>query len=342
MTQLWTDIFEPQVLTGYIRDYLADYEDQRGSLASFLPNENVYDINVRFNVGADELVEEARWRAFDAEPEIADRAPGRRVSLELAALGQKLLASEYSQLRARNAPDEAVRNVLLGTTEQVARATADTVDRLRGTVLATGRATVEQGNFYLDDDFGRDESLTVQASTPWEDADHDVLSELAQLNERYAEFNGQGASIALMSSRALNALTRHGQFAHLQANGASRPATRTEVVAQLEGQGLPAPQIYDRRTRSGRILPEDTVVFLPAAGGAPDQRAGTTFWGQTVTSTDAAFGIAPGEEPGIVVGAYRNPTPPMRAEIISDAIALPVLTNPNRTLAITGVLGSGN
>lgn len=332
MSQLWTELIEPQELTGYIREAIADYEEERGTLARFLPNDTVHDIAVRFVVGQDSMVEEARWRAFDAEPEIVGAVKARRMSLELAALGQNQVISEYAQLRARHAPDEAVRNQILSTTGHVARAVADTVDRLRGVVLTTGRATVDQENFALDDDFGRDADLTVTAATPWSDTEADVLDELTEWQETYAGFNGEGAGILLGSSRALNALGRNVQFATALANGASRPGSRAEVNAALEAQGLPTLMAYDRRTFVGRIIPEDTVIFLPS-GTAADQRAGTTFWGQTVTSTDASFGITPGEEPGIVAGVYRNPTPPMIAEVVSDAIALPVLTSPNRTLA---------
>jgi len=54
---------------------------------------------------------------------------------------------------------------------------------------------------------------------------------------------------------------------------------------------------------------------------------GATFWGQTLSSTDERYGIEPSEQPGIVAGVYRGEKPPMIAEVISDAIALPVLAN---------------
>ena len=66
---LWTDVIDPATLTGYARASLEEYEQRKGSLASFLPNEQVEDINVRLNVGNGGLVESAHFRAFDAEPE---------------------------------------------------------------------------------------------------------------------------------------------------------------------------------------------------------------------------------------------------------------------------------
>ena len=53
---LWTDVIDPATLTGYARASLEEYEQRKGSLASFLPNEQVEDINVRLNVGNGGLV----------------------------------------------------------------------------------------------------------------------------------------------------------------------------------------------------------------------------------------------------------------------------------------------
>ena len=102
---LWTDIITPAELTGYARESLADMELQRGTLAKYLPNRHVLDTAVRFVVGGSGLVEEARYRAFDAEPEIGRQQGGKRVSIEMPAVSQKIPVSEYRQLRARNASE---------------------------------------------------------------------------------------------------------------------------------------------------------------------------------------------------------------------------------------------
>ena len=60
---------------------------------------------------------------------------------------------------------------------------------------------------------------------------------------------------------------------------------------------------------------------------------GSTFWGRTLTSTDPDWGIDDASQPGIVTGVYKNEKPPMGLELLSDAIALPVLANADRSLA---------
>ena len=138
---LWTDVIDPATLTGYARASLEEYEQRKGSLASFLPNEQVEDINVRLNVGNGGLVESAHFRAFDAEPEYGAVEAGRRKNFELAAVSQKFALSEYDRLRARNASDEAVLNVVRRTTERAVTAVSDAVELLRGEVIATAKAT---------------------------------------------------------------------------------------------------------------------------------------------------------------------------------------------------------
>lgn len=152
---LWTDLITPAELTGYVRAALEDLEVNNKSLARWLPNTFVSDIQVRFNKGQKGLVAEAQFRAFDAEPEIAGGVSGQRVILELPALGQKRVLSEYDQLRMRNASDAVLQNSILQEADNVARAIADRIERLRGTVLETGKATSTQANFSFDDDFGR-------------------------------------------------------------------------------------------------------------------------------------------------------------------------------------------
>ena len=49
-------------------------------------------------------------------------------NFELAAVSQKFALSEYDRLRARNASDEAVLNVVRRTTERAVTAVSDAVD----------------------------------------------------------------------------------------------------------------------------------------------------------------------------------------------------------------------
>ena len=332
---LWTDIVDPATLTGYARASLEEYETRKGTLAGFLPNVVVFDTVARFVAGQAGLVEEAKFRAYDAEPEIGKKRPGKRVTIELPALGQNIPVTEYQQLRARNASDETILQQIQKTTRDVVTAVSDRIERLRGTVLTTGKATIDQDNFKTDDDFGRDPALTITAAKLWSDPTADHLTDIDAWVDTYTTKNGEGPGALVASTRVFRILKASPAFRTVLAGGGSRPATDAELAAILEDHGVPQMIKFDRRTSAGRVIPDDRLLLLPApveANGG-DSELGSTFWGQTLTSMDPDYSIEDADQPGIVAGVYKNEKPPMIAEVISDAIGLPVLANANLSMA---------
>lgn len=336
---LWTDIIDPATLTGYARASLSDYEAARGSLARWLPNREVPSIDVRFIVGSFGLVEVADFRAYDAEPTIGKGQSGRRVTLELPAIGQNIPVSEYNQLRAAgaNPSDETILSLIQRTTDQVVRAVADAMERLRGTVLTTGRATVAG---FMDEDFGRAAGNTVAAATPWSTTTADALSDLNAWTDAYRDANGVDPGAIVMSTRVLRAFAGLAQMRTQLASGSTRPATLTDAQATAAANGLPPIYLYDRRVSVGgsatKVIPDDRVLLLPAPVDVNDDQGtelGATFWGRTLSSMEANWGIAEVDQPGIVTGVYRGEKPPMIAEVLSDAVGMPVLANANLSFA---------
>lgn len=343
MASLWTDVIDPATLTGYARASLSDYEAAKGTLARWLPNRTVADIVVRFVAGQVGLVEVAQFRAYDAEPEIGKLPSRQRLTLELPAIGQNIPVGEYAQLRLRNAPDEPVLRSIQRTTDQVVRAVADAMERMRGIVLTTGKATINQTNYVAEDDYSRAAGHTVTAGSLWSSATSvSRLTDLTTWYDVYVNANGEAPGCLLMSQRALRILAAGDEFKLSLANGGSRPATPADVAAVIDGAGLPPIVVYDRRVSVAgtptRVIADNRVLMLPAPVDPNDAEGtdlGGTFWGQTLTSTELSWGIEDSEQPGIVAGVYRNEKPPVIAEVISDAIGLPVLTNPNLSLSAT-------
>lgn len=338
--RLWTDIIDPATLTGYARASMADYEASRGTLARWLPNREVADIVVRFIAGRTGLVDVAKWRAYDAEPEIGARRKGRRVTLELPALGQNIPVSEYEQLRMRGDVNDAqALATMQNATDSVVRAVADAVERLRGIVLATGKATIDQDNFSSDDDFARPAGHQLTAASLWSSASVSRLEYLQEIVDIYEDTNGDRPGAIVMPNRVFRALATGDELQTQLLNGAVRPATEQQIQDTLSGAGFPAVARYDRRVSvagvTTRVIPDDSLMLLPEPVEPNDWMGtdlGATFWGQTLTSTDPDWAIEPSEQPGIVAGTYRHETPPMGVEVISDAIALPVIANAERSL----------
>lgn len=333
---LWTEHVDPATLTGYARESMADIERAKGSLSAFLPNRVVPDTDVRLMVGRSGLVDEARFRAYDAEIEVGRGPEGKRKTIELPAIGQNIPISEYNQLRGRNADAQLVQEMILRTADLVAQSVSETIERMRGEVLVSGKATINQNNFQSEDDFERNPDLSPTAPKLWNESDADPIGDLRLWRDLYEDVNGQPAGAMIMSREVLSALSNAAQFQITTAGGGSRPATEDDVAAILAANGLPPVTVYTRRTKRGPVIPKDRLLLLPAPVGEDDWAStdlGATFWGQTLTSEDGNWGISEIDRPGIVLGAYRSEKPPMVAEIISDAISLPVLAHADLSLA---------
>lgn len=341
---LWTDLIDPATLTGYARAAQADYEARRGgTLARWLPNRSIADVVARFVKGNSGLVEAAMFRAYDAEIEIGARPNRQRVTLELPALGDNLPVSEYEQLRARSGTvtDDLALAAVQTVTVQAVQAVSDAIERLRGTVLATGVATISQPNFTAADDFGRAPGQTITAPALWSVAGTDRLAQLQTWYDLMLDTNGEAPGTLLMSTAVFRAFSNGTQMQTQLLNGGARPATFQQAQDQVAGAGLPPIVLYDRRVlvngAAVKALPADRVYLLPDAVAADDwmgTQLGTTFWGRTLSSTEPGWDIPVADQPGIVAGVWRNEKPPMGIEVISDAIGLPVLANANLSMSV--------
>lgn len=331
---LWTDLITPAEATGYIRAALEDLEINQRSLNRYLPSEYVTDISVRFVKGQNGFVAEARFRAYDAEPEFAGSTQGRRVTIELPAIGQQRAVSEYDQLRNMGASDEVILNSIQKELRNVARAIFDRIERLRGYVLATGRATVDQDNFGFDDDFGRSASHTTAATTLWTTPEVSRLTDLTAWLDVYSDSNdGAEPGIMVMSKKGFRALASGTEFSLVLADGTVRPGDLDAVRTRLDREGLPEIELYDRSTSGGRVLPANSLLFLPSPVDPieGESELGKTYWGRTVTSLESSYDLQPGEQPGVVASVHKADRVPHTVGIESDAIALPVLGDANKS-----------
>lgn len=327
---LWNDVIEPSELTGFARASLQAREDANGSLERYLPNTHVDDIHVKFEIGENGLQEAAEFRAFDAEPSIARQGRGRGLTLELPALGQKMPVSEYRALRLRNASDDAYRSHILKTTNQIVRAIADRMEILRGVVIDEGKAIVNQRDFAINDDFGRPAEHNVVAAALWTDPTVDRLSDMLAWSDLFSETNnGTRPGSMLMSTRSYGAFRAGDQFID-QSTG--RPMSREAINSILVDEGLPSIDIYDRRIKTyegtiQRVTKDDGIVFLPSPGADGESELGATYWGTTLTSMELGWGIEDDERAGIVAGVVKSENVPVIAEVVADAIGMPVLGN---------------
>jgi hypothetical protein len=195
---------------------------------------------------------------------------------------------------------------------------------------------------FMADDFGRSGSHAVTAGTLWSTVTADALGDLQSWTDTYRTDNGVPPGSILMSTRVLRAMAKLNQFATQLSNGQSRPATQANVRDTIEAAGLPPITLYDRNVSvagaTQKVITDNRLFLLPAPVAIDDWEGtelGASFWGQTLTSTDPNFGLEDAEMPGLVAGVYRGEKPPMIAEVISDAIGMPVLANADLSFVAT-------
>lgn len=335
---LWDDLIDPVELTAEAREAADEAEAREGSLARFLPNVEVADIAVEVFATENGLVEEAQYRAFNAEPEVAGDDNGESFMIKLAALGQKRFMTEYAQLRNRNAGEAELRKLIVKTARATANAIVARMERQRGIALTTGKTTITGRRFRSEDDFMRDPSHTVTAAAPWTDPDVSRLRDLEAWVDKYADTNGREPGAIVMSKRVFRSLSAGSEFATQLSNGGSRRATAEDVNDVISGAGLPPIEIYDRKTSAGLIIPNDQLLLLPEPGETTADEAtalGASYWGRTLTSMSPDYNIEDVEQPGIVVSAHKNDSVPHNAWVDSDAIGLPVLSNADLSFVAT-------
>lgn len=329
--QYWDEIVDAPTLTGWARaeQELADAD----SLARFLPNAPVEDIAVTFEVGADGLLADALYRAYDAEPEIGTGERGEEVMIKLPAISRKEPLSEYAQLRLRGS-DGALERAIRRAMRRSVRAVGNTADRQRATVLRTGLATASQRNFRFRDDFGRAAALTATAPALWTDTAANRLDHLKAHRDLVEGTGGAAVGAIVMDSDAWAGFVSGDQFQVSLANGASRQSSEDEVRAFAVAAGLPPIEVYNRRTASGPILPSGTVLFLPPPVDPDDAEGsdlGATFWGTSLSSMQDEYEIPDEDRPGIVAIAEKSSSVPHIAQVTADAITLPVLAHANQS-----------
>lgn len=341
--KLITDYATPYELSVAARVSAQDRERTDNKLAEILPTENVDGVTITLVSGADGRVEVAEYRAFDAETSFGHTdATGKRQIVELAPLGQQARVSEHDRLIQRNSstPDR-VKQILGRKSVDLGRAVADRLEMARGQVLQTGKLTINENGFQAEVDFQRDPSMTVDAAVPWTDSSVDVIQEYADWVEAYIELNGEAPAYGLASRRVITAFKKADVFGKVVSGPDAvyqRRATTADVQQFLSDEGLPPLKEYNRKVRKNGsavdVIDPDVMVFVPSAASG----AGSTAMGTTLESLSPRYGIVPGEEAGIVVGAYESDNP-MGLYLNSAALGVPVLHDANKFMA-ANVLGT--
>lgn len=342
---LWTDLIDPVEATGIARDEQYVVEQRRGgSLARFLPNVFVASDHVKFYPGSTGLVDVARYRAFNARPEVGKGAGVKASSIDLPSIARTEPIDELTQKELANLSDDRIKKSVEAAIRRNVQAISMRQEWARGKVIDSGSLLVDEDNFWISDVFGRDNSLSASAGSGnwWGDPAVDRLTQMSTWMDLYASFNnGEMPGRLVFGSRAaFNAYAAGAQF-KTNVGSASRPPIASEVQAYSDGAGIPPYEVYERSVAIEgtltKVLNPKKIYFLPEPVAVDDEDGsllGATYWGRTVSSQYESWGIEPDEQPGIVVGIFRDEKVGSSIEAEADSIGEPVLANPNASMAI--------
>ena len=325
---LWTDLINPGDLTGFSRDEARAFDAGAGTLSEVFPSVTTADTTFKWFVN-EQAQDVASFRAFDAESKIGGAAGLEEKVASLAAISLKKRFGEYDQLvrSSQNSP-ESVQAAADRLATEVAHGIMRRIVQARAEALVTGKLSINDGNgeyrFVQNVDFGRRPDHTVNATTAW-DSTGDPVADLETWRAAYVDHTGQEPTVIYASPKVMAALSRNDKMRAYLGSNAPALLDRDTINNILVGYGLPPVTVHTARVLGSAVLDEEFIVF--AADGA-----GATVWGLTVEASDPRYSLADAALPGLVVGAYATDDPAMKW-IHGNAVALPILGNPDLTLA---------
>ena len=328
-----TKYLTPAETTGFVRGRIESYSEQ-DVLSQILPDETVDNIAVRFSVGDAGITPEAEARDWDAQPSVGDLPKQKRRTIDLVAFSRRIPVSESDALLSRLAGGEGYANLIRRAGDAVAQAIFNSARRQRANVLATGKATIDQANFGLDEDFGRAAELTAALAQLASAAGSDVLAQLSAFVDIFEEKSGgTRPSYALASTKAINAFLNHAQFAS-KVNDVTRPATLEQVNDVLRSSELPALVRYNGKIGQSRLLPEDRLIMVPDYVDGSANDLGATIWGLTESSFKPEFSAIGGQLPGAVAAVWDTEGTAGKTVVDADSTFLPILKNANLSASL--------
>src|SRR6478752_2598976 len=346
---LWTDLIDPVEATGIARDEQYLIEQARGgTLARFLPNVFVDSDHVKFFPDANGLVDAARYRAFNARPEVGKGQGVTSKTIDLPSIARNEPIDEVTQKElARLEQTDAGRRRLRKSIESAIRRNVQAIsmrqEATRGIAIHQGKVVVDESNFWINDDYGRDASLSVAAGAGnwWADATVDRLEAIDGWISIYRGLNNdQAPGYMVFGSRAAyNAYGKGNQF-KTNVGNATRPPRGDELKSYSDGASVPEYEVYERTVSiegtPTKVLNPKFIYFLPEpveTDAEDGSLLGATYWGRTVSAGFESWGIEEDEQPGIVTGIFREERVGASIEAEGDSIGEPVLANANASMA---------
>lgn len=326
----------PDALTTFVREVPAD---RSLGLLNQIPAREVDDNKVDFS----ELVRTnrvAKFRPYDGRIHVSERDTAGDTTVKLLPLSDSLNMGEYERLQVQFARtggtnEQALVNAIYNDSEQLTREVQNRLELAWGDVLTDGKLTVDEGGYKGEADFGVAADHLVSAATAWTDtANANALSDLLTWYDKYVD-DGNTGGVFRTSLRVTRLLQQNAEIVEAVHGTTGRTrVTREQLNDLLASEGLPTlAEPYDAQLSvdgsTTRTIPDDRLILAPADLGD----LGFTAWGVSATAlelvnssvADLSFQEAAG-----IVGVVEKVGPPYRQFTFVDAVAMPIIAEPNR------------
>lgn len=295
----------------------------------------------------------ARFRAWDAPAHMnprdqmtINRVPLVPLSDSKPLKSEQELAKLYG-LSYMNDPKTATANAIYDDLENIALDIRRRAQQMKGAILSTGTAVINEGGLNGTVDFGVPGGNKLTAPTLWSTNTADIITFLNSARAAYIALNGFAPGKWLSST---NVLTLMQQNTKLQSavlttygngvtGGYQGIIPQAALAAILGAYNMPDPTQYicDARVSvdgsSTLVLPSNVVVLGPPS----DQDLGQFQWGPTVTAQKLASegALSIGDAPGIIGFVDRGDEFPYKERSIGDSLGFGGITNPNAHMILT-------
>jgi hypothetical protein len=327
----YLDLIDPVELTEFARLAADDFDAQVQSLARFLPNRQVADIMYAYDKGVDVLVDEAQFRAFDAEAQIGRRPAASRITGSILPISRKIPLSEYAQLRLRNAANDVMVQQHFNDAARLARGIAARAERARGQLLETGKVTIDENGVTTEYDSGRAVGHTIStlaSNDRWSAySTADPISDVMGWSDLIYAATGVRPTKLLVSSVVMAHLQRCDAIrgAFVAAAAAPTLATVAGVRDAFVALASVDVEVYEAPAGLTGIMTSTKVTLVTES--VP---MGSTLYGIPVEATEPSY-VGLSSQPGVVAGTWREHDPSVPWTKAS-ALLLPVLASPDSTL----------
>lgn len=332
------DYYSPQELTSLSRaiqnsqNPKPDEVDYFVSREYFVP-EMVEDVEYQVKAGENGVPHSAKFRAFDTENAIGVRPGITASSGALQPLGLRELFTEKDKLTIRKADPDQWRAKLAQAAVRTTNGTIVRMERAAVETVRTGKLTLaNERGLTLEADWGRNVNRTISSITnPWSTpASSNPLVDFEAWNTLLdTEVDW------LMNKYTFGLLRRSSAFLNLatiQMSGMPDVVTREFINNQLSAYEVGTIRVYNAKYKNDAgvetpILPNGVVLGLPKAVGA-------SVWGVTAEALDPENKLLRADWPGMTT-LHERTAQPKQDWINTSAIGMPVLAEPDKTIAIT-------